>query len=202
MNHEGYSVEIPEGDERSEGYIGLPHNTEYSLKLRNHNSTRCDAHVTIDGEHVGTWRVNANASIRIERPADVQRKFTFYKLGTPEAKKANLKSNEDLGLIAVKFTPEVEVVRGSRGWNGELPGIYGATFNSGEPSLRSYGGAKGMSAGGTGLGASSGQTFGSALPIVYDRDKEVTIHLRLACVEKEDIIPLRKRSTPVPPPLA
>lgn len=103
----GFSVRIPEGREEPGGYVDMQHNQSYTLVLRNTRNERCDARVEIEGRHVGTWRIEANSNIRLERPEHDTGKFTFYKVGTPEAGSAQLERNDpNLGLVRVVFTPE------------------------------------------------------------------------------------------------
>lgn len=201
---EDFAVQIPQGRHRKDDYVEMRHGTEYSIKCANRSSSRCDAEISVDGQAIGVWRIEAYGSITIERPVDAQRKLTFYKLGTPESQKAGLVSDSNLGLISVRFMPELEtwrpepdVYRGSRGAVDKGGGFFG------EPNLEfsSRGGSKGLSAGGTGLGASSSQRFGTAESIVRDPSRETQINLRLVCIDEPDIIPL-KRSNPVPPPVA
>ena len=110
MQANSYSVRVIGGLEVAGGYVEMSHGQTYSLQLRNSRNTRCDASVYLDGKHVGTWRVPSHTSINIERPAHDKGKFTFYKVGTSEARQAQLnESSDDLGLVRVVFTPEYEV---------------------------------------------------------------------------------------------
>lgn len=104
-----FSVRVPGGRESGSGYVELKHGQKYSLVLRNSRNVRCDAKVEIDGQHVGTWRVDANGSISLERPVHDDGRFTFYAVGTREAQQANLnEGSSELGLIKVTFTPELK----------------------------------------------------------------------------------------------
>ena len=103
----GFSVRIPEGREEPGGYVDMQHNQPYTLVLRNTRNEHCDARVEIEGRHVGTWRIEASSNIRLERPEHDTGKFTFYKVDSPEAAKAQLeRDNPNLGLVRVVFTPE------------------------------------------------------------------------------------------------
>ena len=107
-----FSVRVIGGNEQSGGYVELPHGKKYSLSLRNGRDVRCDARVEIDGKDVGTFRIDASRTIRLERPAHDTGRFTFYKLGTAEAHQAGLEEgNPNLGLVKVTFTPEGKVAR-------------------------------------------------------------------------------------------
>src|SRR3990167_10124375 len=99
-----FSVRIPEGRENG-GYVEMEHGKQYSLVLRNDHGVPCDAKVDIDGKTVGTWRIYASGSIQLERPANDDGRFTFYRAGTPEAQQAQLpRGSNDLGLVRVTFT--------------------------------------------------------------------------------------------------
>jgi len=105
----GFSVRVPEGNEKeASGYVEIDHNTQYTLQLRNQRNSRCDAEVNIDGKHVGTFRLGAYGSLRLERSADDNRRFTAYLRDSEEGHEVELDSvsKSDLGLIQVVFKPE------------------------------------------------------------------------------------------------
>ena len=199
-----FSVQVEKGRETDNGYVELRHNTEYALRLRNDRNVAADAVVRIDGLEIGTWRIPAHQSILIERPANVDRKFTFYKLGSVEGNQAGLERNSDLGLISVDFIPAKQVVRAfapqtfgnpcTKG--GDLEDI-GASYDT---SSKGVGNTRSYSAGGTGLGDRSNQRFGQAQAIDRDYANQVTINLRLVAVDEPAIVSLRSAvSSPVPP---
>ena len=208
-----FSVRIPEGLEIPGGYVEVQHCQRYRLVLGNRHSVRCDARVEIDGKHVGTWRIEPNGSITLERPVHDTGHFTFYQVGTKEAMQAALDSNDpNLGLVKVTFTPEKRQewvaptntywIRSDQPWEyvlqyssenprgiKEITSCY-AMMNSG-PTSR---------AGGTGLSGTSNQKFSDASCIVYDYTQQTVIHLRLiANNENEGPRPLTSFSTQVPP---
>jgi len=176
MELEGYGLIIPEGEETPDGYVEMEHGDQYCIALINGNDTRCDVAVHIDGKHIGTWRVNANAEVVIERPVNDDGIFTFYKYGTTEADIADLKKNEMLGLVTAIFKPEL------------LQYIHSYNRIVFPGSER---------AGGTGLSGKSNQKFKSVEALEYDLDGQVTIHLRL--IAAQTIRRIRPISTPVPP---
>lgn len=103
-----FSVRVPEGTEKESGYVELNHGKQYSINLRNDRDVRCDADVSIDGKPIGTFRIEPNSTINLERPLNEDKRFTFYKAGSREAKasdEANIKDNYQ-GLIQVTFRPE------------------------------------------------------------------------------------------------
>lgn len=185
-----FSIGIQNGVETSQGYVRMRHNSEYQIRLGNDDNVVADAIVKIDGIEIGVWRIPANRNITIERPANVDRKFTFYKLGSSEGDQAGLERNNDLGLISVDFIPAKSIYQNLRGSHIES-GSKGVTFG---------GNTRGFSAGGTGLGNHSDQQFGQAQSIDRDYANQVTINLRLVAVDEPAIVSLRSAvSSPVPP---
>lgn len=201
-----FSVRIPEGAEVPGGYVELSHNTQYTLVLRNNRSVRCDAYVEIDGQHVGTWRLAANGGISLERPAHDTGRFTFYKVGSPEAQQAHLNSADpNLGMVSISFTPE-QATRPLDTPGGIVKDIAFAA----QPSIHYTSTLSGItgqsvttrSAGGTGLSGQSGQRFHDVGPLNYDHSQQTVIHLRLVCKNgPSEPRPLTSFSTPIPPPV-
>jgi hypothetical protein len=109
MRLDNFLVKISEGKELNSGYVAMKHNTKYAVQLSNFSDLQCDAEVEIDGKVVGVWRVQSKDRIIIERPVHDTGCFTFYKIGTREAKKAELVSSGKLGLISVLFKPEKKI---------------------------------------------------------------------------------------------
>ena len=177
MQLENFALTISPGNEQADGYVDIGHNTKYSINLSNTSDCRCDAEVKIDGQLVGVWRVTSKGYITLERPVNDTGMFTFYKFDTPEAKKAGLSQDENLGLVSVLFKPE-------------------KVFERVENEVK-FSRAK---LGGTGLSGKSEQKFQGVTPLDYDEAKFMQIHLRLRCVVDEPR-PLGAGSTPVPPPL-
>lgn len=107
-----FSVRVPEGNEKSSGYVELEHGTQYTIMLRNNRSVRCDAEVKVDGKHIGTFRLSPYSNLKLERPGHDDGKFTFYKADSAEGRKVNAGAvaQSDKGLISVAFTPEVKRV--------------------------------------------------------------------------------------------
>lgn len=194
-----FSLVVEKGKEVDNGYVEMRHGTEYALRMRNDHDVQADAIVRVDGVEVGTWRIPAHQNIQIERPANVERKFTFYKLGSLEGDQAGLERNADLGLISVDFIPAVNTspYQNLRGYYVE-EGMKGVLQTFGNPY--SKGATRSFSAGGTGLGDHSNQSFRQAQPIDRDYANQVTINLRLVCVDEPAIVSLRSAvSSPVPP---
>ena len=175
MQINNFEVTIHPGTETPEGYVELSHNTQYTLRLSNHWRVRCDAQVEIDGKPVGAWRIPARQAISLERPLHDTGRFTFYKLGTPEATQAQLQANEKLGLIQVTFLPEKPQARPLARLETEE-----------ETESEDFGAedlCESVSAGGTGLSGESSQRFGMAGQIEHDVSQQTVISLRLVCRE-------------------
>jgi hypothetical protein len=185
MEINGFSLTIQPGKETPNGYVELPHNTPYSLHLRNEHRQRCDAKVSIDGKPVGTWRIPVASFITLERPVNDAGRFTFYAIATPEAQHAGLAADDpNLGLVQVVFTPE-------------LPSPPPAP-----PASAPYLAGSSRRAGGTGLSGHSNQQFGIAAQIQQDLSQQTTISLRLIATPQAQPRPLRPLANPVPPPIA
>lgn len=174
MKNTEFEVIIPEGKELADGYVGMRHNCQYSILIKNYRSVLCDAEVLIDGIHVGTWRVASRGEIRVDRPVHDTGLFTFFGVDSREAREAGIAPSESNGLISITFKPEKEQMTLA--------------------SSPCYG------AGATGLTGESKQRFTNAVAIVPDESRFFTIHLRLV-THLTEIRPLAPRSTPIPPPV-
>lgn len=195
MRLSNFSATVVGGNEKANGYVEMKHNTVYQLLLQNEGRNIADARVEIDGKHIGTWRVPAYGSIRLERPVNETGKFTFYQLGTTEANLAGLQRNEMLGLIAITFMPEKSYTYPPMPSRAETTSAKSAPFPACAPGAQSY------NAGGTGLSGQSSQQFTNVAKLDYDESAFVTINLRLVGIEDVGIRPLKPLSTPIPPSL-
>lgn len=190
MTLDGYEVIIPQGINKTDGYVEITNDTQYTVRLCNTNNVRVDAEVLIDGKHIGTFRIERYSSIDIERPVNDTGKFTFYRGGTQGFKEANLKNidKNNLGLISVIFKPERKII--PRG------GIRGQSVYNTVLTHCSY------KSGGTGLSGKSNQNFVDVQELNYDQNRFVEINIRL--IERDNKIrelkPVRK-STPIPKPV-
>lgn len=157
-------------------YVALREGT-YSIKLINNSNTRADVGVTVDGQHVGTWRVDSYSSNIIERPANINRAFTFVNENSQIARQTGNKVGaESNGLISVTFKPETKSV-----FKPLSPRLVTPTSLSPRVSqasmLRS---SERLSSGVTVLGRETDQEFHSTSPITnYDNSRITTIQIRL-----------------------
>lgn len=205
MNVQGFGVKVPEGRELSNGYVVLQHGQTYTLQLSNINNRRCNAEVSIDGQHVGTWRLTPFQVAGIERPADEYKLFTFYATGTTEAAQSGIASGDSQnGVITVRFTPEKIRPTVSYSLASASPdrGYSRGTLESSTPMAKG-----GFSEGGTGLSGRSNQVFTDAEYMELDYSAQVTINLRLVGPQEDSYIkPLGNKqplptSTPIPSPV-
>jgi len=190
----GFSVEIIGSNElvrkvydMGHIYFAMPHGTEYKLRLGSSRNTRADAHVWIDGEKVGVWRLDPYEQITIERPANVARKFTLLTEGTSDAINADITTgNQNNGLVKVVFKPEFkqwsyplcnEVAYES---NRSFGIMDNCMPNRQKESRQLYSQSLNFASAGTGLGDHSRQRFGHAEPLTSIDDANITtIYARL-----------------------
>lgn len=133
VNSNGFAVEItlngmsaPKHLMNGANYFSLPHRAEYKIKLSNNKSARADAHVYIDGEKMGVWRLHQYQPVSIERPVNDHKKFTFLKEGTASAHEGGIVSGKsENGIIKVIFKPEK-----SHDEYDEYDGLECATFSN------------------------------------------------------------------------
>lgn len=93
-------------------YVALSNGAEYKIKLINNTSGFAVAHVKLEGENIGKWYIPAYDDIIIERPANVNRKFTFFAEDDRRAKISGVIAGDDNnGLIEVTFYPEKKMYK-------------------------------------------------------------------------------------------
>ncbi len=125
-------------------YHSLPHGAEYKIRLVSFHDTDADARITMDGEHIGTFRLRPRANLEIERPSTIARSFTLLKENSTEGKEAGVTAGKSSnGVIMVEFKPEYKP----------------SPFAVVEQCYKSRGGARGFS---FGTGGSRGVSFGTA----------------------------------------
>jgi len=166
-------------------FYAMPNKTVYSIKLGNGTSVRCDATVHVDGDIVGTWRINQHSSIIIKRPAKVNREFIFVSENSEEAHNTGMsKGSFNNGLIKVVFKPESML---GYHYRSSLPSYecsrsfcFSSNCIHDESLSMTKGGTElgvGDEKGGTILGGNSGQEFG--------------VTSKIGCYGPETIINLR-----------
>jgi hypothetical protein len=96
--------------EQNDGVVPLPYNSEYRIRLVNHDNNGCTAKVFIDGENLAWVVLNGGEILDLERPTlDGKRnKFKFVSLDSRAAKDAGKSDNSDYskGVVRVEFYPE------------------------------------------------------------------------------------------------
>ncbi len=212
MRVSNFSVQIPEARERDSGHAEIPHGTQYTLRIGNYSSRRCDAEVVVDGKPVGGFRIDAYETITLERPAHDTGRFTFYRAGTSEASAAGEGkiTTDDRGLIQVTFKPEryyerpTPTVMPRIGHLSAFPQhkqkTSGGTTETSANEPREF---TCNSPGVTGLSGQSQQSFYNVSPLSYDLNDVVTISVRLVAAEvgPRELTPANRQGNPVPSPL-
>jgi len=216
-----FSVRVPEGTEKESGYVELNHGKQYTLVLRNSRGVSCDAEVTIDGKPIGSFRIDANSSITLERPPNEDKRFTFYKADTGDAQESGQADivADSYGLVQVAFKAEKanlyfwhdgtwpkpwgEPIAYQHTWTTYTTPSYSpvvahnvmrSTLSdspSGQVEILST--TDGGTAGITGLSGHSDQEFVTVCSMDYDESYTTTISIRLVATEKQrsDPTPLR-----------
>jgi hypothetical protein len=184
-------------------YLALPHESEYKIRMFNDHNNRVNAEVKIDGEEVGTWRIEPRTFITISRPADNKRKFVFVAEGSREGNMGGVKKGRGAnGLIEVKFIPEMILDNISYICNDDSSCLSRRSGNLSATNNMSYGiknNSLSFSSGGTVLGGHSRQNYGTAGSMILDYKNEITKVVRLIIDEdNKKYIPIRK-SERVPP---
>lgn len=200
-----FSLEIPEGRWQGEGYVALEHGQIYTVCLTNHGTRCCDVRLLIDGESCGVFRVDAGKSISLERPTDSDGRFTFYRLGTREASKAEVRRNAETGLITAIFypehpLPEPQPLRNPSPSPAGYPQVIPARSKSPDTDSPPDS-VTALEAGGTGLSSQSRQKFYRVRTIRWDEDAAVTLHLRLVHLAGGKVSEDHRLQSPLPPPL-
>jgi hypothetical protein len=91
-------------------YVPIPHNVIYRIILTSNHDTASDVILYIDNYCMGTWRLEANNSITLERPIHAAKLFTFVRENSDQAGLTGLVSGkEENGLIKAVFKPERKI---------------------------------------------------------------------------------------------
>lgn len=213
-----YTVVIEGSSQVKEGVVSLPHEMIYAIILHNKNTVQVDAVVSIDGECVGTFRLEPKCTRKYTRGANDERTFVFLKETSADAQSAGIeKGHEENGLVSVVFKPECKPQyldydgmdeRRSRMSGGGAS--RGGGFRGGSEkqtlSVTAFGGltrGSSYSSGATGYGSKSNQKFESVPKLKYDVGGIRTITLRIVCQEAPKEKPkyeaVAPRATSVPP---
>ena len=201
MKVQGYSVRIVNKTETSEGYVPMRDRETFRIELLNDSGRRCCAEVRLNGKFQGSFVLDAWRRYEpLERGVEDSGLFTFFKLGTSDARAAGLPdvSRDDTGLLQVTFKPErVQEVRRSDHTLGAMRGGNEEVYCGGG-AMRGGSSTRSFSAGGVGLTGSSNQRFSStSFDVDPDTSKYVTISLRLVCDDSE-VRPLGGNKVPAP----
>jgi hypothetical protein len=138
-SYNGFSVGISSSGKTTEffkrgnRYVSLRHGSKYSVAMTNSRTTRCDAELFIDDEFMGKFRIGPTRTVKIDRPAHNQKKFTFVEESSFDALKGGLLQGSDSnGIVTVKFYPESDretMYRNTRS-KGFFSGFFGRIFGT------------------------------------------------------------------------
>jgi hypothetical protein len=107
MDFEGYSLSVPESKQDDGQYAYLGHGQLFRIRVANSRPTRCDVGLKVNGVSVGVWRLAGFGCAVLEHPADDDRRFTFYREHSREARAQGLQDGaQENGLIVATFIPE------------------------------------------------------------------------------------------------
>lgn len=190
-------------------YYALEHNTDYKVKLINNSSARCNVELSIDGEMIGKFRLNAFSQGLIERPVKNNRKFVFVKENSYEANMGDVDVGASKnGLVEAKFIPELynkyyeedtlfcagtecvsQSIKKSKGlsYTNSVNESQSRSFNADyvSPSKDYFSSYENISAGATVLGEKSNQNFNNASYMEEDLNNTTTKRVRLVVKEEK-----------------
>jgi hypothetical protein len=186
-------------------YFAIPDKSEYKIKMGNNGNTRADAFVYVDGEYIGTWRINTYSTIIIERPANINKKFVLLKEGSSYASKYGIVTGDTMnGLIKVVFKPEKNTMLFTNSWDRSTDRIYLKNCNT-SANDNNQTMAYNYSSGGTVLGNTSSQIFDNTSPLTnIDTNNITTIYTRLVVKDNynvQDKYMSLKNINNLPPPI-
>lgn len=93
------------------GTLYLPHNSEFKIIFHNKSDKKADVKFILDGATVGEFRSKENSTIKIERPSNKEKKFTFVSVNSDEGRQGRLDLAPKLGTIEIHVDPEQEYVQ-------------------------------------------------------------------------------------------
>ncbi len=173
-------------------YVALRSGTTYSINVKNLHDTRSDIEVYIDGIHVGSWMMPAHSSLTLERPAHINKKFTFFEETSRVAQSTGTEIGaEDNGLINVIFKPEKQKsiyrTMNLRAASSLETASAASSRSSASPKFSNSIQAKSYKAGVTVLGDQSKQRFGTTSSLRDDEiDWNLSTELSIRLVVKKD----------------
>lgn len=102
------NTNLEEFTRQGQTYVSMKDGACYVVWIHNRTPKNCDAILTIDGEDMGRFRVNANGSVYVQRP--VQRNFAFRFVkdknsGDEQEGGQAGTTNTKNGLVEVLFKP-------------------------------------------------------------------------------------------------
>lgn len=184
-------------------YYSVPNRCEYRVRMSNNSGLRVNATLKIDGEIMGTWRIEPFSDVAIERPAHTDRKFVFVKEDSREARMGDVtRGKYENGLVEVTFVPEKIREYHRRCYQKEKRSLAGyvtplspanymysmdmdqstpalQSCNSSSNATRNMGADYEFASGATVLGEDSNQSFTDADYMIEDASRQITKRVRL-----------------------
>lgn len=194
-----YSINITHGLHKPNRYVEMKHGTQYGVTMKNNTSKRCQASLSIDGEHIGDYIIDKYASITIHRPLHSHKQFTFYRSDSDCSFHSGIiPGRRQNGVVEVTFIPERNVYTQNCFYSYDsCPSTINKNMSIDSSSRSRY------SEGGTALSGHSNQEFIPVKSISLDYNHKVILSLRLVAVNYDmydmDIEPLSIRQRPPPP---
>lgn len=161
--------------------VQLPFGSEYSVFLKNLDSVRATAAITIDGQEVGTFIIPANGEIEIERflKGNLSRGNKLKFIERTQAVEAGRGIKADDGLVRVEFKKEQiyngcyvgPIIWSTTGipGNGGFPTHYNGHITTTGGSLRSSG------VGGSSMGSSLNMQSVNTCSLLKEASNDVGI---------------------------
>lgn len=86
----------------------LNHNSEFKIVFYNRSDKRANVEILLDGALIGEFRSNPHSNIKLERPVNKEKMFTFVSVNSEEGKQGRLDLATKLGTIEINVDPEKE----------------------------------------------------------------------------------------------
>lgn len=162
MNDCSYSFTLIDNQGKNFDKVGdtfyLPHNSEFKIVFHNRSDKRANVEFLIDGTIIGEFRSNSHSNIKLERPVNKEKLFTFVSVDSEEGVQGRLDLAPKLGNIEINVDPELEYTR-SVIRNVVCDSASSLSLKNNGTDQLDCAGVVSSSIGGTVLGKSSNQRF-------------------------------------------
>jgi len=120
----GFGLGVYGGRTLENGDVEMAHGQIYSIKMENNRDTVAEGILKVEGKVIGSFLLYPHHKIEIERPVDLNKKFTFYKLNRLDGSRYSPYSSRHNGLIEAIFTPTLPSTSRSTRFTNELQSTY------------------------------------------------------------------------------